>query len=375
MGLDLFTEENPVWSKNDTFNNHPWIWNVFCYLSQKVNMGGSLEKMQRNLAEAMQSEYVGKLQGIGMMMEGFGYNPIIQEFVLEKTWEPGLVDIGNWAADYAYRRYGIRDPRLGEAWRLLMEGPYSRNLTNESILCAVPHLSRFVPNEVDSFGMGYDASKVARACGLLLDKADDLGHLETYRFDLVHTTREMLRSLARLLNRRVTDAYNQQNASLLRRNSKIFLQLMTDLDELLATNEHFMLDKWITDARQWGSDDAEKNFYEWNARTIVTMWEPSTKSQLRDYASRQWSGLMRGFYLPRWELFLDRLHQAVIKDERYDRGAFMRDLVLRSWNGQTGPAVFANPLSAIRWKWPGGFIKSTSGILKISKTSVIKNAF
>ncbi|NIM14896.1 MAG: alpha-N-acetylglucosaminidase [Candidatus Aminicenantes bacterium] len=328
LGLDLYAESNPVWKKTEAFYGKPWVWNVLCNLGQKVNMSGDLEAMQKNLIEALRSEKSGKLRGIGMMMEGFGYNPIVQEFVTEKTWKPENVNLNEWVTAYARRRYGSSDPRLQHAWQLLLEGPYSRNITNgyTSIICYTPKLSRFAPTGSDRFGVGYNAASISRACELLLSCSRQLKDMPTYRFDVTHVTREMLSNLANLLNYNTTLSYKNQDLTGLIENGEIFLQLIRDLDELLSTNENFLLGKWIADARRWGNRAEEKDFYQWNARAIVTMWEPAKTSQLRDYASKQWSGLLSDFYLPRWKLFLDRLAESLKDNKRLDKKKFFNDL-------------------------------------------------
>jgi alpha-N-acetylglucosaminidase len=335
IGLDLYAESQPVWKKSEAFYGKPWVWNVLCNLGQQVNMSGDLETMQKNLTEALKNKESGKLRGIGMMMEGFGYNPIVQEFISEKTWKPETVNLKEWTAAYARRRYGSRDPRLQQAWQLLLEGPYSRDITNEhtSIICYTPELSRFTPTEFDRFGVGYDAEKVARACELLLGCSDQLRNSATYGFDVVHTAREMLGNLANLLIYNITRSYENHDLNGLIENGEIFLQLIRDMDELLASNENFLLGKWIADARKWGITLEEKNFYEWNARTIITLWEPAKKSQLRDYASKQWSGLLKGFYLPRWKLFLERLSESLKNEDSQglDKKKFFSDLKEMEW--------------------------------------------
>ena len=115
--------------------------------------------------------------------------------------------------------------------------------------------------------------------------------------------------------------------------------MIRDIDELLGTNKNFLLGKWIADARKWEADSKEKKFYEWNARTIVTMWEPAKKSKLRDYASKQWNGLLKGFYLPRWELFLDQLYLSLNNNKSFNKKKFFKGLkeMELAWIHRTDP--------------------------------------
>ena len=53
------------------------------------------------------------------------------------------------------------------------------------------------------------------------------------------------------------------------------LGLLADLDTLLASDEHFLLGRWLEDAKALGTTEAEKQLYEYNARNQVTLWGPS----------------------------------------------------------------------------------------------------
>jgi alpha-N-acetylglucosaminidase len=58
-----------------------------------------------------------------------------------------------------------------------------------------------------------------------------------------------------------------------------------------------------------GTTDADRDWLELNnARMLITTWgerENSETAGLRDYSYRQWSGMMRDFYAPRWEKFFN----------------------------------------------------------------------
>ena len=52
------------------------------------------------------------------------------------------------------------------------------------------------------------------------------------------------------------------------------------------------------------STPEDKALNEWNARVQITTWggrEPSDQGGLHDYSNREWQGLLRDFYLPRWQ--------------------------------------------------------------------------
>src|SRR5690625_7911777 len=76
------------------------------------------------------------------------------------------------------------------------------------------------------------------------------------------------------------------------------------MDLLLSTNGDFLLGKWLNNAKKWGETREEKHLYEFNARNLITLWGNKTSS-LHDYGRKQWSGMLKGFYKKRWEMFFD----------------------------------------------------------------------
>ena len=55
-------------------------------------------------------------------------------------------------------------------------------------------------------------------------------------------------------------------------------------------------------AKSWSSDPANIANLELNARNILTLWGPT--GQINDYAKKEWGGLVRDYYKPRWALFV-----------------------------------------------------------------------
>src|SRR3712207_4018997 len=75
------------------------------------------------------------------------------------------------------------------------------------------------------------------------------------------------------------------------------------MDRLLESHPNHRLERWIEHARKQGSTEQEKMQYEKNARRIVTIWGPPVD----DYSARIWSGLIRSYYLPRWQHYFQSL--------------------------------------------------------------------
>jgi alpha-N-acetylglucosaminidase len=78
----------------------------------------------------------------------------------------------------------------------------------------------------------------------------------------------------------------------------------------VGSDPHFLLGPWLESAKAQGSTDAEKARAEYDARSILTTWgarENSDGGGVHDYADREWSGLISGFYAPRWRRYFAAL--------------------------------------------------------------------
>ena len=81
-------------------------------------------------------------------------------------------------------------------------------------------------------------------------------------------------------------------------------------DELLGTRTEFRLGHWTQAAIHCGTTPDEQRLYEWNARVQITTWGNrycADTGGLRDYAHKEWQGLLKDFYYPRWKAYFDAL--------------------------------------------------------------------
>lgn len=98
------------------------------------------------------------------------------------------------------------------------------------------------------------------------------------------------------------------------------------MDRVLATGEHFLLGTWLESAKRIGTNDFEKELYEYNARNQITLWGPN--GELVDYATKQWAGVVSGYYWPRWNLFIKEVKAALESGVPFDQIRF-NQLVLK----------------------------------------------
>ncbi|MBM4027014.1 MAG: alpha-N-acetylglucosaminidase, partial [Planctomycetes bacterium] len=318
--LDLMCEQNPGWSKTEAFYGKPWLWcNVQCF-GDTVHLSGALNKIAQDLPALRHQPESGKLVGLGFVNEGLGYNPVVDDLMFEMAWRDRPVDVQAWLGDYTRHRYGRTDAHARQAWRILADTVYNGSYRTRSVIDQVPHV-RAAPK------LPYDRRKLVGAWEALHTAAEALGEVDTFRFDLVNVARQVLSNHAAVLHGAIVQAWQAKDAPALREASGRFLELIRDLDRLLATREEFLLGRWLEDAKRWGATDAERARFEWNARRVLTMWGGT--SALDDYARKEWSGMLDGYYLSRWESFLGELSVSLDRDTPFEEKEFQSKL--RRW--------------------------------------------
>lgn len=309
--LDLFCENHPVWSETQGFYGKPWVWCFVYNFGNTTTIGGSGPLTRFNDLVAVRKNPVGQnARGVGLMMEGFSHNPLLYDLMFERAWRDD-VELKSWMREFTRFRYGKANADAEVAWETMRNTLYEHGAGASSIIPGLPCIN---PNSIR-----HSSTVLARTWRSLLQAAPELGQSETYRHDVVNVGREFLSSHVNSLYNKAMAAYSAKDPVAYRQASAEILQLIRDEDELLATNDEFLLGKWIEDAQRWGKTDAERAKLEWNARRVVTLWGGDTK--LRDYAWKQWSGMLTGFYAKRWEIFFQRSQAALDAGKPFDQGA------------------------------------------------------
>ena len=144
----------------------------------------------------------------------------------------------------------------------------------------------------------------------MVEAAAEMPANANFRYDLVDITRQAVAERARLVYNEIVAAYKAHDRKMFRHTTQRFLRLLLQQDRLLSSVPDFMVGRWIKQARSIATTKAEADHYEWNARTQITVWgnrQAAEQGGLREYAHKEWSGVLRDFYYPRWRMYFDAL--------------------------------------------------------------------
>ncbi|QKJ30590.1 alpha-N-acetylglucosaminidase [Mucilaginibacter mali] len=333
--LDLATEIEPVWKRTSAFYGKPWIWNMLNNFGANTNLFGRMDAVAAEPSAALHHPQSGQMKGIGLTMEGIEQNPVLYELLTDNTWRNEPINVDTWLPQYVLNRYGKKNAQALKAWEILHRTVYSVPKDKyirdgaESIIQGRPTLdsmTRWAKTKLN-----YNAKDLLPAWQALINAAPALQNSDGYRFDLVDVTRQVLANYALPLQRKIVTAYQQKDMAAFKKYSAGFIDLITDMDKLLATRQDFLLGKWVADARSWGKTESEKALYEMNAKDLITLWGDK-ECPLNEYACRQWSGLMNDFYKPRWQQFFTAMELDIAGKKPLDRAAFEKQI--KNWEWQ-----------------------------------------
>ena len=152
----------------------------------------------------------------------------------------------------------------------------------------------------------YDPTTTAEAARLMVSVAHKYRGNNNFEYDLVDITRQAIADRARIVYNYAVADFKSFDKKSYATHTRQFLELLIMQDKLLGTRKEFKVGNWIQQARNLGSTSEEKDHYEWNARVQITTWGNrycADIGKLRDYAHKEWNGLLRDFYYKRWEKY------------------------------------------------------------------------
>ena len=323
--LDLFSECRPmfgipsIWKREEGYKQHQWLFCLLENFGANVGLHGRMDQLLDNFYSTDSSLFTlhsSLRKGIGFTMEGSENNPVMFELMSELPWRPEKFKKEDWVRQYVKARYGVEDPLIERAWLLLARTIYNCPVGNnqqgphESIFCGRPTLNNFQASSWSKMKNYYDPYSIYEAALMFNSVAEKYRGNNNFEYDLVDITRQALADQARLQYQRTIADYKAFASREFESDYRRFLLMLLMQDKLLGTRSEFRLGHWTQAAIACGTTPEEKKLYEWNARVQITTWGNrycADTGGLRDYAHKEWQGLLKDFYYPRWETYFKAL--------------------------------------------------------------------
>ena len=322
--LDYYCDRKEVFRSTENFHGQDFIW---CYLGNfggNTMIAGDFQDISSKL-DALFSKRPQNLGGIGCTLEGLDVNQPMYEYVLDRAWERDRTD-DQWTESLAARRYGAGNAHFSAAWNIMAKKVQKH--VGSHWISQIP----MRPNLEGSTryartGLSYRNRDLLNAWGLVAE-AGESSH-STARLDAVNIARQCLDNY-------FTELYHEFLESRDAGTGNLMLEILKDVDRLCAAEPSFLLGKWISMARDWGETPQEKDYYEKDARTILTSWGEAGICRYTDYAGRDWNALISSYYYPRWEKFVNELSDGTFDPDAYARWAVEFE---KNWTESTGTFI------------------------------------
>ncbi|WP_316820389.1 alpha-N-acetylglucosaminidase [Pedobacter gandavensis] len=310
--IELFGENTNNWEKRHGYENTPFVWSNVSNFGEKNGIYGKLQRFSDEVFRAKNSTYASSLKGIGIIPEGIYNNPVAYDLMLELGWHKDHLDLKKWIGSYTNYRYGKRSSTIDKAWAVFLETAYSSPEVNqegpsESIFCARPAMDI---ESVSSWGTrkrNYDVEQFEEGVRMFVAAAKEFEGLETYQTDRIDFVRQLQANRADKVYASMMQAIKTKNLEEFKSSSAKFKHMILQQDSLLSTSKYFLLNRWLQQSLDFGASKSDKENALMNAKTQIIFWGPvnNPKTDLHDYAHKEWSGVLSTIYLSRWEQFIN----------------------------------------------------------------------
>lgn len=345
--LDLYAEKEPRWETwaGGEFADTPWIYCMLNNFGGRLGLHGHIENFVNAIPKAINNAE--NMKGIGITPEASVNNPILYDLFFETIWSDDAdnvkaIDLDTWFKDYTTRRYGGESDSAYQAMQILNDTVYNPGLNMkgqgapESIINARPEYDISAASTWGNAIVDYKKEDLEKAAKLLLEDFDKLKDSEGYQYDLANVLEQVLSNSAQEYQKAMTRAYQSNDLDQFKALSDKFLSLINMVENVTGTQEKFLVGTWIEQAKNLASnaDEFTKELYEFNARSLVSTWGSINQANLgglKDYSNRQWAGLTKDYYKPRWERWIN---------ER------IKDL-----EGTGGKNISSSEWFAMEWQW------------------------
>ncbi|MEG0559272.1 MAG: alpha-N-acetylglucosaminidase [Muribaculaceae bacterium] len=313
--LDYHCENVELWKTTEKFHAQPYIW---CYLGNfggNTTLTGNVKESGARLDNTLVNGGA-NFEGVGSTLEGLDVAQFPYEYIFEKAWNINEND-KEWINSLADRHAGVVSEPVREAWNILFNKIY---VQVPKTLGVLPNLRPVMNTPNKRTIIDYSNDTLMMAWGKLLQAPNC--NRDALKLDVITVGRQVLGNLFLCEKTEFDKMYESKDILGLKARAAKMHEIINDIDCLNAFHKRCSLDKWIEDARAMGDTPQVKDYYEKNARNLITTWG----GRLNDYASRTWAGLLNDYYSKRWKMYTDAVITAVENNNEFDQKALDKEI-------------------------------------------------
>lgn len=302
----------------DGFRGRQWIYSTTSNMGGKVQRNGNFRWYSQAGPEALaDTEHRRNLVGYGVAAEGIENNQMMFELLSDMGWRDTAMteeEFKAWVDNYTLNRYKVDPSIFRHYWMTMCKpgNPYGTHIAHpwsgfqQFIQWHDPNKNSWDIQNEETINAYKEFVTICKQFmntpnrSKLLEK--DLYENET--FILTHKIDAGIKFVS-------------QNAATLRRTDPAKLKEISDqilgyfdlADEILANYPLWSLKRYLEQARAFGDTEEQKNYYEQDAKRIITTW--GIERSIHEYAGKVWSGTMKLWYKPQVKDWLDHMQDPV----------------------------------------------------------------
>lgn len=321
MVQDYANDRYKVWENQEAFYGKQWTYGYVHNYGGSNPVYGDLNYYKNELTYVLKNANKGNLVGYGVMPEGLNNNSIVYEYIYDLPWTQGKESVNDWFQRYLKARYGKKmTPPVFQAWQLLVQSVYNIKYWEtrwwDSRAGAYLFFKRPTLKITEFKGNPGDKVKLKQAMTILQKEAKNFNKNSLYQYDLKDVSRHYY-SLC--IDEELMECVVAYESKDLPKADALFQKIeqqALDIDNIISGQPLNRLNYWLQSAWDYGSTAEDSKLYLKNAKTLITLW--GGEGHLNDYASRAWSGMYKGFYWPRWKMFLQALRESKTSNKLFD---------------------------------------------------------
>lgn len=328
--LDLANDYNhdwwhsePSWKKYKGFFGKQWLFSFIPNMGGKTPANGILDTYAKLPIEALKYTDKKNLVGFGFAPEGIENNEIVYELIADMAWRSTAINLNTWIADYCRDRYGAYPNALKTAYDAFRKSSYGTFTDHPRFKY------QFTPDSKAKASVN-NSPEFGNGVKEFLSCKESFKNNELYKADAIELSAQYLSLKVDSLLLAYNNSHNFTELDKA-------LDLLNTIDRLLLSHPNHRLQKWVDLARNFGTTTNEKNYYEANAKQLITIW--GDNGEITDYSARMWSGLISDYYVPRLKLY----YEAQKSGKKFSLIDWERNWVATPWHSK-GQTPFKDPV-------------------------------
>ena len=257
------------------------------------------------------------LVGLGLSMEAQQGNEIVHDLLLDQAWSETPIETEPYFKRWNMRLYSSAGKEgvesMAAVWEQMRMHFYdNKNTTIKSVPKSIFELSPSIEGLLGRTGnqpttYPYDLGNMAQVFGSMHRAGMEdfsLWDDPAFNYDMIDASRQILSGLfeADYVELITTWKTEPRNETLLANAGDRLISRLSSLDRVMSAQDATSLSTWIYAARFQTYNSTLQDIFEYNARLQITGWGPD--GEKNDYASKAWGGLIRTYYIPRWQIFI-----------------------------------------------------------------------